>query len=260
MTVVSTTATVSTPAIAPERWLRTLLPAPDCTLRLFCLPHAGGTASFYAPLAAALGRLPSSGAVELVAIQYPGRHERFGEPCFEDLRELAAAVAEVLAPHASAAPFALFGHSMGATVAFEAALLLEAQGSVAATLYASGRTAPGTPPKQPEPTDDLSLVKNLRRMGVTDSRVLTDPDLLELVLPAIRADYAAVRDYRFQGGPNLACPITALVGDEDEFVSVEDAQAWQLHTEGEFELRVFPGGHFFIAEHSAALAGLITGS
>jgi pyochelin biosynthesis protein PchC len=262
MTVVSTTATTATAAtaaIAPERWLRTLLSAPDRTLQLFCLPHAGGTASFFAPLAAAVGRLPAGG-VEVVAVQYPGRHERFGEPCFEDLRELAAAVAQVLAPRASAAPFALFGHSMGATVAFEAALLLESRNLVATTLFASGRTAPGAPRKLAEPTDDRSLVANLRKMGVTDSRLLEDPDLLELVLPAIRADYTAVRDYRFEGGANLRSPITALVGDEDEFVSVEDARGWRQHTDAGFELRVFPGGHFFLAEHSEALAALVTDS
>lgn len=250
--------TTSARTLPANPWLRTLAPAPDCSLRLFCLPHAGGAATFFTPLATAVDRaLP--GRVEVTAVQYPGRQERFGEPCFEDLRELATAVATALAPRASASatPFALFGHSMGATVAYEAALLLEKNGLVAAALYASGRQAPGALRKPTEPLDDRGLVANLRSMGVTDSRLLEDPDLLELVLPAIRADYKAVRGYRFQDGPNVSCPITALVGEQDEHVSAEDARAWARHTDGPFDLRVFPGGHFYLTEHSDALAALV---
>nr|WTB28345.1 alpha/beta fold hydrolase [Streptomyces sp. NBC_00830]WTB35737.1 alpha/beta fold hydrolase [Streptomyces sp. NBC_00830] len=233
-------------------WLRRFRPAERPAARLFCFPHAGGSATYFFPLARAL-----PAGVEVVAVQYPGRQDRRGEPCVDDLRQMADAVAAELDEWLDV-PFALFGHSMGATVAYETALLLERQGSAPHTLFASGRRAPSrVRDEQVHLRSDAGLIDEIKNLGGTDPRMFDD-ELIRAMLPSLRADYRAVETYRCEPGGLLRCPVVVLTGDADPHVTDDEARAWRSHTAGAFELLRYPGGHFFLNEHAAPVISEIS--
>ena len=235
-------------------WVRRFSPADDAPVRLVCLPHAGGSASYFFPLARALAP-----RVDVLAIQYPGRQDRRREPCVETVPELARRIFDVLTPW-TGRPVALFGHSMGAAVGFELARLIEDKaGVVPAHLFASGRRAPSTPRHETvHLLDDDGLLDDVRLLSGTDAAVLDDEELLRMALPAIRADYQAIETHRYEEGtPPLRCPITVLTGDDDPKTTADEARAWSAHTRGEFAVRTFLGGHFFLAEHQQAINDLL---
>ncbi|CAM5498288.1 MULTISPECIES: thioesterase II family protein [Streptomyces] len=243
------------PATGESRWFRRFHPSPEADISLVCLPHAGGTASFYLPLSELL---PST--VEALVVQYPGRQDRLREPCVESVPEMARAVFDVLKPLAVKRPVALFGHSMGAGVGFELAMLLERElGTTPLALFASARSAPSLQRGRTiHRLDDAGLVAELRRLSGTDTQILDEPELLQLALPSIRSDYKASETYQTEPGTALRCDIVALTGEADDHVSVEEAASWREHTTGGFDLRVFPGGHFYLADHGTAVAAAIT--
>jgi surfactin synthase thioesterase subunit len=234
-------------------WIRQYHPAPGAAVRLLCLPHAGGSASFYFPLSRAL-----SPALEVLAVQYPGRQDRRAEPNIEDLPTLARRILGALDGWLDR-PLALFGHSMGATVGFELARMLEQERGVApAWLFASGRRAPSMPrDERIHLESDEGFIKELRRLSGTDGNILGDEEMLRMILPATRADYRAAETYRYQPGPALGCPITAFVGDDDPKVTVEEARAWSAHTTAAFDFHVFDGGHFYLTSHQSELLKII---
>jgi surfactin synthase thioesterase subunit len=217
------------------------------------LPHAGGSASFFFPISAAL-----SPSVEVLAVQYPGRQDRRSEASIESLLALAAEIAAVLPPW-SDRPLGLFGHSMGAVVAFEVARQLEATGTVAPMhLFASGRRAPDHGANETvHRRDDDGVLAELRALQGTDPSLLIDEETVRMILPAVRSDYRAIETYEFRPGPMLRCPVTALVGDADPGVTIGQARAWGEQTAGPFELSVFRGGHFFLAGQPAGVADLV---
>lgn len=227
-------------------WVRRFHPAPDAPARLVCFPHAGGSAPFYFPVSRSL-----SPDVDVLAIQYPGRQDRRTEPCVDDVGRLADLVTAELRPYADR-PLALFGHSLGATLAFEVAVRLEAAGTVPLWLFASGRRAPSRSRQERvhELPDDL-LIANLKRLSGTDPKLLADRELLETVLPALRSDYRAAETYRYRQGPPLRSPVLVLTGDEDPEVTPEEAKSWAEHTTGAFEVQVYSGGHFYLTDHAA---------
>ncbi|MFE4454356.1 thioesterase II family protein [Streptomyces sp. NPDC056796] len=230
-------------------WLRRFHPAHPGALRLFCFPHAGGNASYYYPLSALLAP-----RIEMLAVQYPGRQERFNEPRIESLTEMADVIAGEL-DGLTGEPFALFGHSMGATVAFEVACRLRARGAEATALFVSGRRAPSVPaPGSVHLATDEKLIADMEYLGGTSTQMLENPDLLDAILPAVRSDYVATETYRYQGAPRLDCPITAFIGDVDPRVDVPMAEAWADHTTDDFRLHVFSGGHFYLVPHLEAIA------
>ena len=234
-------------------WIRRYDTATPGAVRLICLPHAGGSASFFLPVSRALRP-----AIEVLAVQYPGRQDRRGEPCVDDIPLLARRIAQALADWTDR-PFALFGHSMGASVAFELARILEhEQGRTPAWLWASGRRAPSRNRNERVHTlDDDHLIADLRRLSGTDDSILGDEEILRMILPAVRCDYRAAETYRWQPGPPLSCPVTALVGDDDQKVTEDEARAWGGHTCGPFDHRMFPGGHFYLVQHQPEILGLI---
>jgi surfactin synthase thioesterase subunit len=236
-----------------DLWIRRFHPAPDAPVRLLCLPHAGGSAPFFHPVSAALAP-----KVEVLAVQYPGRQDRHREPCVTSLARLADLLLEVLADDLDR-PLALFGHSMGASLAFELAGLLEQEAGIEpAVLFVSGRQAPSRPDSNSvHLRGDEELIAEVQRLGGTDARVLADPDLRELVLPTLRGDFRAAETYRPTRAEVLACPISALTGDADPRAREPEVRAWREHTSGDFDLRVFPGGHFYLAEHAPAVIRLI---
>ncbi|WTY84195.1 alpha/beta fold hydrolase [Micromonospora sp. NBC_01405] len=234
-------------------WVRRFHPAPSGTRRLVCLPHAGGSASFYFPVSRSL-----SPTVEVLAIQYPGRQDRRQEKCIGDIHELARAVHSVLRPWLDE-PVAIFGHSMGASIGFELARLIERDGGSAAHLFASGRRAPSCPRDETvHLLDDEGLLADVRKLSGTNAAILGDQELLRAALPAIRSDYRAAETYAYRPGPPLSCPITAFTGDNDPKTTVDEARAWSTHTTGPFDLKVYPGGHFFLADQQAAVLRAIS--
>ncbi|MCI4065618.1 alpha/beta fold hydrolase [Micromonospora sp. R77] len=240
--------------IDTDSWIRRFFPSPRAEFQLICLPHAGGSAPFYRPVAQAL-----SPRVEALAVQYPGRQDRRHEPMIDSIGELADRVAEAVRP-AVDRPFAIFGHSMGATLAYEVGVRLEATGHRPERLFVSGRRAPSAHrDERVHLSDDAGLIAELRTLAGTDQRVFGDDELLRMVLPAIRNDYRAAETYRHTGGPRLGCPVLALTGDRDPKATHDEVAAWRTHTDGDFELKTYPGGHFYLVEHAADVIRVIDG-
>lgn len=228
------------PVTGGDLWLRRFHPSPDAGMSLVLFPHAGGSASFYFPMAQAL-----SPGIEVLAVQYPGRQDRHAERCLDDIGELADRIAAELRSWTSG-PLALFGHSMGAVLAFEVALRLDVE---PVRLFVSGRRAPSRyRHERVHLRADEGLVAELRKMSGTASWALGDEELLRLILPAVRSDYRAIETYRCVPGVSVSCPVTVLIGDTDPRVTVDEANAWCEHTTGELDVRVFPGGHFYLVE------------
>ncbi|MER7195755.1 thioesterase II family protein [Streptomyces flaveolus] len=226
-------------------WVRRFHPAPEAATRLVCFPHAGGSASYYFPVSRAL-----SPQIDVLAIQYPGRQDRRTEPCVPDLRQLAELIVQRLDPWLDR-PLALFGHSMGATLAFEVAVRMQRRGTTPLSLFASGRRAPSRHRTETvHLLDDEGLIANIKRLSGTATQFLEDEELLRMVLPSIRSDYRAVETYRYEPVPELHCPIVAMTGDQDPQVTLEEAEAWESHTTGPFEVLQFSGGHFFLNDHA----------
>jgi surfactin synthase thioesterase subunit len=229
-----------------EQWIRRYHPAEGAASRLVCLPHAGGSASFFFPVSQAL-----SPEVETLAVQYPGRQDRRDEKPLDSIDELADAVTGELSPWLDR-PLALFGHSMGATLAFEVARRLEKQGVALTAIFVSGRRAPSrTRTENVHLRDDAGLIAELKALSGTDSQILGDDEILRMILPAIRGDYKAAETYRYQEGPPLKAPIHAHIGLDDPRVTLDEARAWETHTTGEFTLKTYPGGHFYLNAEAA---------
>jgi surfactin synthase thioesterase subunit len=217
-----------------------------------CLPHAGGSAPFFLPVAAAF-----SPGIDVVAIQYPGRQDRRTETPINDLGELADRVHTVLRRQPEL-PVTIFGHSLGAIIGFEVARRLEADGHAAVRLFASGRRAPSTHrDEKVHRLDDAGILAEVRKMNGTASSVLGDDEMMRAVLPALRADYQAAETYTCAADIKVVCPITALTGDNDPKTTVEEADAWARHTSGAFDMQVFSGGHFFLTEQADQVIKLL---
>jgi surfactin synthase thioesterase subunit len=233
--------------VNPDRkaWLRVFTAAPGAP-RLFCLPHAGGVASGYLSLSRALAP-----RVEVVAVQYPGRHERFAEPPAESVEELADAVAALMDDEA-----ALFGHSMGALVAFEVARRRPVR-----HLFVSGAVPPPyfrlSDRLVRENSSDSALIEEILGYGGTHAELLDDEAMRELILGPLRADYGALVRYRPQEA-RVAVPLTVLIGASDSRTTPETAAKWaEQTTAGPIEQHVLPGGHFFHHDQPLEIAGII---
>ncbi|MEI5103842.1 alpha/beta fold hydrolase [Streptomyces sp. PmtG] len=240
-----------TVADGSDLWLRRFHPAPDAPVRLVCFPHAGGSASFYFPVSAALHN-----DSEVAVLQYPGRQDRRNEPHVDDIGELADRIAPLVAPLFDR-PVVFFGHSMGAIVAYEVARRLKEQEHTPAALFVSGRRAPSTHREEKvHLRDDDGLMDDVKALSGTDTQVLGDEEILRMVLPAIRSDYRAIETYGPENG-TVDCPITALIGDDDPKATVEETDVWRAHTTAAFDLQVFAGGHFFISSRAAEVIAVL---
>ncbi len=234
-------------------WFRRFASSRHNDTRLVCFPHAGGSATFYQPFARALETV-----TDLWAVQYPGRQDRRSEPAFASIDDLADQVAGLLGS-AAGPPYAFFGHSMGAVVSFEVARRLERAGRPGpSALFVSGRRGPSVRRIDlvHQGTDD-DLLRALRELAGTDTRILGDEEIQRMILPVVRGDYQALERHRHLPGPPLSCPVIAFGGDDDPHASVADLRAWADQTTGGFATRVFAGGHFYLVHDVAAVAAAI---
>ena len=239
----------------PGLWLRCFTAAPEARTQLVCFPHAGGSATSYHSLSIALP--PTA---EVLAVQYPGRQDRRAEECVDTIPELVDRLLPVLTARADDRPLALFGHSMGATLAFEVARRLEEHGGARSpvALFLSGRRAPHSPQGEYiHLRDDPGILREVRLLDESAAAALNDPDILRMVMPALRGDYRAAETHVHVPGPPLRCPIVALAGDTDPRACVEEVEGWREYTEGPFAMHVFQGGHFFLNDHSEAVYGTV---
>jgi surfactin synthase thioesterase subunit len=238
-----------------QAWIRRFHPAPGAAVRLVCFPHAGGSASFFVPVSARLAP-----AVDVFAVQYPGRQDRRAEPNIGSIAGLADEIHRALDGLLDG-PTAFFGHSMGAVLAYEVALRRQAAGRAPLLrLYASGRRAPSLYRAEAlHQRGEESIIAELRQLDGTGAGLLDDPDVLAMIMPAIRSDYRAIEMYRHTPGQALSCPVTAIIGDSDPRVSAAEAQPWAGHTTGPFDLRSFPGGHFYLVDQGPQVIELIRG-
>jgi pyochelin biosynthetic protein PchC len=235
------------PGLEPESetapvWLRQFHPAAPSAPVMVALPHAGGSASYFFELSKAL-----SPAVDVRAVQYPGRQDRFDEEFARSVGEvvdrLAPAVGEL---RRTGRDVIVFGHSMGAVVGFELARHLETrQGAGATGLVISARPAPSRlSPSAVHLLDDDALAEEMKKTGGAGAELLDDEDLRDLVLPLLRADLMLAETYVYEPGPPLTCPILTLCGDADPTVTPEAMGHWATHTTGPVRQVTVSGGHF----------------
>jgi surfactin synthase thioesterase subunit len=230
-------------------WFRCPAPRPFASLRLICFPHAGGSAVFYRPWSEAV-----SPAVEVHAVQYPGRADRLRDPLIPDLPQIARLVAGAVAPLLDR-PLVFFGHSMGAAVAYEAARVLQARGNAPVHLFVSSAIAPQdrSGVARVSDGDDEALVAEMSRLGGTEAEILQDREMREIVLPYVRNDFHAIEHYVRTPGPPLTIPVTAITGDADPDVTPERNARWSEATTGAFKSLVLPGDHFYLVPQQTAV-------
>jgi medium-chain acyl-[acyl-carrier-protein] hydrolase len=212
-------------------------------LRLFCFPYAGGNSLIYR--AWPFG-LPEN--VEICAIQLPGHGNRLPEPLFNSLTPLVSALALQLLPYLNK-PFAFFGHSMGGLISFELARLLRRECRQRPQhLFISGHRAPHTrdTEKRTFELPEAEFIEELRRLNGTPREVLDHPELISLMAPVLRADFTIAQTYEYLDEGPLDCDLTVYGGLRDIDVTREHLEAWRTYTSGNFNLRMFPGDHFFL--------------
>ena len=223
-------------------------------MRLFCLPPAGGSAVGFRAWARLL---PSR--IEARPLELPGHGARRDEPLCDDLDALVRELASTLEPLLDR-PYAFFGHSNGALIAFELARHLRRLRLPAPThLFVAGRRAPDIADRFAPLSglDDAALVAWMRSIGGTPPAVLAEPDLVKLLLPPLRADLRLGEAYAYAPEKPLASPIAAFGGSEDARAAPAELEPWRKQTSASFELRVFPGGHFFITSAAAEVVDAI---
>ncbi len=233
------------------RWTTGRQPKRWASARLLCLPFAGGTSSAFNPWRACM---PAS--IELCPIQLPGRQNRLAESPPEDLISLAETLSDVLQPLFDL-PFAIFGHSMGALLGYELARRLRSRAGLSpAHLIVSGSEAPQVPGagRHLEGVGDDELVERAEIPG----EIRENPEVLALVLPALRADIMMCARYVYEPGGVLDCPVSALGGHRDPQVPTTSLDKWQIHTTGAFERRVFPGEHLYLLQRPEDVAAVAT--
>ena len=237
-----------TPTVDP--WIQFWQPKLQARLRLFCFPYAGGGASIFRTWSEIL---PPQ--IEVCPVQLPGRESRLLEAPFSQLFLLIEPLAQALLPYLYM-PCAFFGHSMGALISFELAHYLRQQYDLSPVhLFVSARRAPQLIARDapihhlPEP----QFVEELRRLKGTPEEVLQTSELLQLLIPFLRADFAMCETYLYTPGEPLTCPISVFGGLQDEEVSRDMLTAWHEQTRGSFKLRLFVGDHFFLHAARASL-------
>jgi acyl transferase domain-containing protein len=238
-------------------WFAYLEPITKPRIRLFCFPYGGGGASIFRGWQS---HLPAG--IEVRPIQLPGREQRIREQALDQLEPLVASLTEVIGPYLDL-PFALFGHSMGALIAFELARALDRKfGKAPAAFFAAGYPAPHLEnrffenllPEDPEDLEGIEKRKDrIRELDLLPDALIGDQDLMRVLLPTFCADFTLVKSYKYFEAPPLSCPLFAYSGEDDPEITVPHVSEWYRHTTGTFTLRVLPGAHRFVDTQRGAL-------
>lgn len=247
---------LSTVALAKQSlWFHIPKPVADPALRLFCFPYAGGSASIYHDW---VDLLPAN--VELCAIQLPGRGNRFKEAAFTSMTALVDDLIIAITPLLDT-PYGFFGHSMGAQIAFEMSRRVAAEGiQLPRCLVVSGRKAPQMPPirKPIHQLPEAEFLREIERLNGTPQEALSNPELMALVSPILRADCELIETLQYVHQEPLAVPLVAVGGTKDRNVTIEALEAWSAQTQSSFEMQLFSGDHFFIHSARDALVGCLS--
>ncbi len=213
---------------------------PGCP-KLLCFPYAGGVAAGYRDWAVAL-----SPHVDVVAVEYPGRGFRRREQLSRRIADLVQGIIPEIVAEMTG-PIILFGHSMGALVAFEVLRVLSPRRPVIAAVM-SGCRPPVLRGSEPEihALPDEEFIEELRKLDGTPEELLADRDLMELAMPVLRADFEAVATYDAPKAFKLSCPLLVYGGESDNSVGLDELEGWREHAAVSCAVRAFPGNHFFV--------------
>jgi medium-chain acyl-[acyl-carrier-protein] hydrolase len=237
-----------------SRWLTRRPPGNLAeSIFVFCFPHAGAGASCYRSWP------ETRGPFILLPVQPPGRESRYREPTLIDARFFAEAFVAAAAPMLES-PFALFGHSMGALLAYEIARLVRASGdSKLLGLFVSGARPPHLPDRQPpvRHLPETELIATVRRWNGVPDEILQNPELLSIVVPVLRADLTLCETYVCDGLPGIDVPITAFGGRADPKIAVEEVEGWKTLTSADCEVHFYDAGHFYLESHRAEILATI---
>jgi medium-chain acyl-[acyl-carrier-protein] hydrolase len=238
----------------PSLWLIRPKPNPSARLRLVCFPYAGGGVPTFRQWITAF---PSD--YELTIVQLPGRGSFLREKPFVEMDLLIPDLVRVLEPDLNR-PYAFFGHSLGALIAYEIVRILQNRGiHQLIHLFVSGRGAPHVPDSNPPiyHLPDSQFIDKIYQFNGTPQEILANQELMQIFLPILRADFTLNETYKYRPGKLLTCPVTAFGGDRDGRVPYESLQAWKSLTTGRFHSIICPGDHFFLHSEQEQLTRVI---
>lgn len=227
-------------------WLFSSQPNPQASLRLFCFPYAGASSLIFRTW---VDSLPKN--IEVCAVELPGRGRQMKLHPFTRMEALVNAIAPIMHPYLDK-PFAIFGHSMGGLLSFELAHHLRKEyAQQASHLFISACRAPQIPSRKQliHALPETEFKEELHRLNGTPTSVLENAELMQLLIPILRADFAVLETYVYTQEPALECPITVFGGLEDQEVNIDELEGWRSLSQNSFQLQMFSGDHFFI--HSA---------
>jgi medium-chain acyl-[acyl-carrier-protein] hydrolase len=241
-----------------NKWLGSVLRNPKAAIRLFCFPYAGGSASIFSSWQQVLPNF-----IQVLPLHLPGRGNRLAETPWRRIDQLADAITEDLLPVFKEKPFVFFGYSMGASLGFEVARRLSRRHEIEPlALLIAARRAPQIPNANP-PTHHLpdgEFVQELKRLKGTPAAVIESAELMELMMPVLRADFEAIETYEYSPSTPLKCPFFVMGGTEDTDIPQEFLEAWRMHTLSTCPVIMFPGDHFFLQSQKEAFLKFIAGS
>ena len=242
------------PTTTLNEWVVARTLSPNARFRLFCFPYAGGSSLIFRIWDQ---HLPQD--IEVIPVELPGRGTRLRERPEEYLLPMVGKVGKAILPFLNK-PFGFFGHSMGALIAFELARYLRRLGMpLPEKLLLSAHRAPHLPTtgKVLHALPESEFIEELRSLNGTPEEIIANSELMQLLIPVLRADFKACETYTFRFEPPLNCPISVFGGMEDQNVSRDDLEAWKMHTESSFALHLLPGDHFFIQKNQHMLLKLV---
>jgi medium-chain acyl-[acyl-carrier-protein] hydrolase len=226
-----------------DQWFVCPQPNPHAETRLFFFPYAGGGPAVFSKWS---NNLPSN--IEARLAHYPGRGSRYNEPAIKELAVLVERIFQAIQPLLDK-PFVFFGHSLGGLVAFELARTLRQNNlPQPTTLFISACGAPHlADPHQPlHNLPDAQFLASLKELNGIPAELLNQPEVMQLLMPTLRADFEVIETYQFIKTSPLDCPIIVFGGLNDPRVSRERLEGWAMHTNSHFESKYFPGDHFFM--------------
>jgi len=236
-----------------KKWIRKFSELDTAKGRIIILPHAGGSASFFYELCADL-----SSSIECIAIQYPGRQDRFGEDLIKSIEEYADIITEVIVG-LDDKPTILFGHSMGALIGYNMLVRHESDLSFVNLFLASAHNPPQNNPQFVNDSlgNDNNIIAYLKEMGGLDDALLLNQDIMKVILPAVKNDLQAVSKFFDKRSTKIQAPIIAVIGINDKSTNIESTSGWSDLTSKYFKIVQLPGGHFYLSDEHKKLAKII---